>query len=206
MNEKIIHKFTNLCGQREYIKKNLQKKENKLNVLKKKHKYIEEAQILLQVTAQETQNNLKIHLEDIVQIAINTCFPGEYKFSIEFELKRGSTICEMYIIDCHGYKINPLNSAGGGVVDIISIALRLAVWSLSKPDNVIILDEPFKFLSSNLHPLAVEILSNLSKKLKLQIIIITHNSVIIDIADSIFEVKKNKKGISKVKCINKKGE
>lgn len=198
MNQILTNRVSKLQGRAEQIRTDLNKKSRELQQLEKRQIDIEKAQVLLQVTAQETQDGLKVHLEDIVQMALDTCFPDEYTFCIDFELKRGSTVCEMYLEDDAGFKLNPMTASGGGVVDIISLALRLAVWTLSKPDNLIVLDEPFKFLSANLRPLAGEILHKMSKKLGLQIIMVTHDEVLMEISDRIFTVKKNRKGISKV--------
>jgi len=199
MNQILNDRITKQQGRLEQVEKDLSRKKVELTVLEQRQIDIEAAQVLLQVTAQETQDGLRVHLEDIVQVALDTCFPGEYTFKILFELKRGSTVCEMYLEDESGFKLNPMTASGGGLVDVISLALRLAVWTLSKPDNVIVLDEPFKFLSANLRPLAGEILQNMSEKLGLQIIMVTHDPILIEIADRTFSVKKNRKGISKVK-------
>ena len=87
-----------------------------------------------------------------------------------------------------------MESSGGGVVDVSSFALRIATWSLSKTNNVIILDEPFKHLSNDLQSRAGEILKRLSEKLKLQILMSTHIEDIIDVADRVFEVRRVKEG------------
>lgn len=198
MNQNLLDRVSKLKGRAEQVENNLILKKRELKRLEKRQISIEDTQVLLQVTAQETQNGLKVHLEDIVQVALDTCFPNEYTFCMQFELKRGSTVCELYLEDIAGFRMNPMTASGGGIVDVISLALRLAVWTLSKPDNVIVLDEPFKFLSANLRPLAGAIIKNMSKKFKLQIIMITHDPVLMEIADRTFSVKKNRKGVSKV--------
>jgi DNA repair exonuclease SbcCD ATPase subunit len=63
---------------------------------------------------------------------------------------------------------------------------------------LIILDEPFKFISRDLQERAGEILKTLSKKMNLQILMVTHIPEFIEVADKVFEVKKNDKGISRV--------
>lgn len=198
MLESLKQRANILQGRLDYINESIKKKEDLLLNLNNRLTYIEQAQVLLQTTAKETQDNLKIHLEDIVQMALDACFPDEYSFCVDFIPKGTKTSCEMYIIDDTGFKLNPMNSNGGGLVDIISLALRIAVWSLSKPDNLIVLDEPFKFLSANLRPLAGELLQNLSEKLGLQIIMVTHDPILIDISNKVFSVVKNKNGVSVV--------
>lgn len=146
-----------------------------------------EAQVLIQTVAKETQEALRFHIQDLVQSALDTVFPATYSFLVEFELKRGRTEAHLHL-DKDGEKMDPMNSTGGGVVDIIAFALRLAAWTLSRKDNVIILDEPFKFVSVNLRPLCAEILKGLSSRLNLQIIMVTHDGEMMEAADRIFTI------------------
>ena len=203
MNQILLDRASKLTGKLEQIQSDVTSKNTELDTLKNRIINIENTQVLLQTTAKETQDGLKVHLEDIVQMALDTCFPDEFIFCIEFELKRGSTVCDMFLQDPteekdSQFRIHPMQASGGGLVDIISLALRLAVWTLSKPDNVIVLDEPFKFLSDNLRPMAGDILHKMSRKLGLQIIMVTHDQVLMEIADKIFKVRKSRTGVSKI--------
>ena len=192
----IKNKVEQAKGAREQIKKSLLSIETTIKSNLLRQKAIEEIQTLIQVTAKETQEKLRYHIQDIVNTALDTCFPGKYDFVVDFQIKRGRTEAELYLLE-EGDKVDPMDSTGGGVVDIASFALRLSAWSLSKTDNVIVLDEPFKWLSADLRPLAGEILKTLSEKLKIQILMVTHDEVMIDVSDRIFEVSQ-RKGISKV--------
>ena len=135
---------------------------------------IDKAQAFIQIVAQQTQEQLRYHIEDIVQLCLDTCFPDEYQFKIIFEIKRGKTEARLCFVK-DGHEINPMDASGGGVVDLAAFALRIAAWSLGKSDNTIVLDEPFRFLSKDLQPRAGEILQELSRKLGIQYIIVTHN-------------------------------
>jgi len=128
-----------------------------------------------------------------VQLALDAVFPGAYEFCVQFDLKRGSTEARLVFLE-HGQEISPLDSAGGGVADIVSFALRLSVWSLGSSSKIIILDEPFKYLSKDLQDRAGEILRCLSQKLKLQIIMVSHCSEMVSISDKVFSVQLEKKG------------
>lgn len=150
---------------------------------------LEESQIFLQQVAQSTQNQLRIHIQDIVQLALDTCFPGEYEFCIEFEIKRGKTEAAI-VFKKDGQPIDPMTSTGGGAIDITAFALRIASWTLSRTRNTIILDEPFRFLSADLQPRAAEIMKELSDRLKLQFLVVTHSPTIVDVADRVFTVEK----------------
>jgi ABC-type lipoprotein export system ATPase subunit len=71
---------------------------------------------------------------------------------------------------------------------------------MSRPHsrNVIILDEPFKCLSDGYQEKASQMLKELSDKLKLQFLVVTHSEILASHADKTFNVLINHKGISKV--------
>ncbi|MBT6048748.1 MAG: hypothetical protein HOG49_18255 [Candidatus Scalindua sp.] len=186
-------------GKRDEVKRTLLELDNNRKVLKKSIRRSEEAQAIIQKVAKDTQSQLEIHISDIVTMALETIFDDPYEFKIEFVVKRNKTECEL-LFEKDGEKINPLTASGGGVIDTVSFALRIALWTLQNPRsrNTIILDEPFKFLSKDLLPRASELLKELSKKLNLQFIIVTHLDELTDCADKTFDVKI-KKGASHVK-------
>ena len=166
----------------------------------KKLKHIEQAQAFLQKVAQDTQEQLKIHVEDIVQLALDAIFPDKYTFEIQFNIAYGKTTAELVFISKQsGHIVDPMVASGGGVVDVCSFALRLACWTLSRGiDKVIILDEPFRFLSRNLQERAGTLLKELSLKLGIQIIMTTHLDALIDASDKTINVKLDKHGVSQI--------
>lgn len=184
-------------GQKTLLERQKQSAEDSLQKWESRSKAIDIAQALIQQVARDTQEKLRYHIEDIVQLALDSCFPDQYEFRVNFEIKRGRTEAELILLK-DGNPMSPMDASGGGVVDITSFALRLAAWSLSKTDNVIVMDEPFRFLSRDLHPRAGEILKELSQKLRLQIIMVTHSEELIQCSDKIFTNRIGKDGVSKV--------
>jgi DNA repair exonuclease SbcCD ATPase subunit len=192
-----------LAGVREM----LVKQKAQLAKNEKLSKDIDEAQEIIQRVAKDTQNNFVCRIADVVTMALDAVFADDaYEFGIEFVQKRGKTEVEISFIR-DGNKIDPLSASGGGAVDVASFALRVAVWSLLKNSgrpvlDTIILDEPFRFLSRDLQPLAGKMLETISRKLGIQFIMVTHNPDLIDNADAIFEVT-NSGGESHVKELEK---
>lgn len=188
-------------GRKEFIEKQISKTQTELSTYSHKLELIEKAQIFLQEVARKTQENLKYQIEDVVNLALETCFPGEYKFEIRFEIMRGKTEADLFFTSQKtGKRIDPMNASGGGVVDLVAFALRVSFYALERnTDNVIILDEPFKFISRDLVASACEIMKRLSDKMKVQFIIVTHLPEIVEIADRVFTVKKGKDGVSRIK-------
>lgn len=155
---------------------------------------VEKAQAFIQSVAKRTQEQLKFHVEDVVQLAIDALFPDEYVFSMEFDIKHGRTSCSL-VFKKNGYPVDILKAAGGGLVDIASLALRIAIWSIGRTDNVLILDEPVaRIQPAELQAEAWAIIKELSKKLNLQFIIVSNSTnngeAIHMVADKEFKVTK----------------
>lgn len=198
--ERIEELFNQSKGAYSQIQKRLKETIELKKASEKKLKLLEEAQIFLQTVAQNTQEKLRFQIEDIVNLALESVFPNEYEFKIEFNVSRGKTDAELVFLDKRtGQTIDPMEASGGGVVDLTCFSLRIAAWALENgTDNLMIFDEPFKFVSKDLVSRAGEILKTLSEKMKLQVIMVTHIPEFIEVADRVFEVKKNENGISKI--------
>lgn len=149
--------------------------------LKLRHKHELDAQALIQKAGQRIQQRLAQHLKDITQSFLDAVFPGAYQFVVRFVPARGKTDIILALTK-NGTEMNPMKSNGGGVVDVVSTALRIACWSISKTRNTLLMDEPFKFLSARHRPQMGEIIRSLSDRLKLQMIIITHDPAIASVA------------------------
>ena len=170
----------------EVLIKDWQKSQTKLVALKEKGRNLLKVQALFQKAAEMTQKQLEFHISGLVSTALAAVWDDPYEFKVEFIQRRGKTEEDLWLLR-NGSKIKPLDASGGGVVDILSIALRMAFWSLTKETRpLLILDEPFKHLSGNLQSKAAAMLRMISKKLKLQILMISHVEKLVANADRVF--------------------
>lgn len=98
-----------------------------------------------------------------------------YAFNIRFEKKRNRTEAILEFVQ-DGEAMDPLTSTGGGVVDVASFALRLASIVLRKPQQrrLMILDEPFRFVSAEYRGRTRQLLLNLAERFSVQFILVTH--------------------------------
>lgn len=158
---------------------------------------IDEVMAYTQQIAKQTQEQVKFQLEDIVNLALNAVYASKYKFSVLIEAKRGGTEARLVLFNENGDELDPMTSTGGGVCDVLSFALRIALLIISKNDRVLIMDEPFKFISKDVKASAVEIIKRISTDLGVQIICITHDDELIECSDRIFKVSQ-KEGVSSV--------
>lgn len=156
---------------------------------------LEKAQIFLQKIAQDTQNQLRFHIKDIVQLCLDTIWPGEITFDVLFEINRGKTEARLiFMVD--GEEVDLIEADGGGIVHMAAFALRIAAWTLGRTRNTIVLDEPLAALQPlELQLLGFKIIKELSDKLGIQFLIVK-NSVnsgnLQDIADKVFEVERKR--------------
>ena len=158
----------------------------------------EKAREIIREVGMQTQQQLQFHISDITSLALEAVFPDPYKLIVEFVQRRNKTECDLYF-ERDGEKVDPLTASGGGAVDVAAFALRIASWSMQQPRsrNVIILDEPLRFLSTDLQEQASIMIKEISEKLGIQFIIVTHEDTLASYADKVFRVSI-KNGKSKV--------
>lgn len=160
---------------------------------------LERSQVVLQRAAEMTQQQLEYHISELGTLAAQSVFTDPYQLSVEFIQRRGKTEADIFF-DQNGKKIHPLSADAGGAVDVAAFALQVTLWSLRRPKtrNVLILDEPLKHLKGgNLPAKGAEMIKELSSKLGLQIIMVSHDPTQIESADRVFHITK-RKGVSYV--------
>ena len=144
-------------------------------------------EVLIHV-AKATQGRLELQLTDLVSMCMSTVFPGNSKFRVNFEQRRNTLEADLFIVE-QGELLNPLDSSGGGLLDMAAIGLRIALWSLAPGRPVFILDEPLKNLSPNKHEASSKLLKDLCDKLGIQIIMVSHSEDIVSYADKVFHIR-----------------
>ena len=147
------------------------------------------SQAVLQEVAKEVQSQLSLKIDSIVNMGLRALFGDEYEFKLCYVSARGKTEVEFNLYQ-NGKLIDPMNQSGGGLVDLICFCLRVAVFTLTKTDNVIVMDEGLKFLSKGFRNKAAELIHTLSERLGLQFIEVTHIQEMVENSDKQFNIKK----------------
>ena len=169
----------------------LQQKKKDLFRAIKKH---EQAREIMREVGIKTQQQLQYHISDITTLALDAVFDDPYTLKVDFVLRRNKTECDL-LFKRGKMEIDPLESSGGGAVDVAAFALRVASWAMAKNRirNTIILDEPLRFLSIDKQEKAGKMIKQLSDKLGIQFIFVTHESTLTEFANNTIHVtKKNK--------------
>lgn len=193
-------------GARDVIVKRLGQEKTELEETRTKMENLDEARLILQAVAQLTQQELEYKISELVTLALEAVFPDPYQLDLSFEMKRGKTEAVLsFVPSTQGDEVelvDPLSASGGGAVDVAALALRVSLWSLQSPKTrpTLVLDEPLRFLSRDLQPKASQMLREISRRLGLQLIIVTHEPNLLEAADKVFEVSRPRK-VSKVTSV-----
>lgn len=160
-----------------------------------------EARDVVNAVMLSTQNRAKSVIEDVVTLALKSVFGETYSFSIEYAVKRNKSEAVLSIKK-GGELYNAEDECGGGIIDVVSFGLRIALWSISKQRTapVFVLDEPGRFLSAEMAPKFGEMLKEVSKLLSLQFIMITHSEILAETADKTYRVSQTA-GVSQVEPV-----
>ena len=136
-----------------------------------------------------TQEQVKSYIEEIATLALQAVFGETFALAIDCEQKRGKSEFNLKLVKS-GVKFDLRDEVGGGALDVVSFALRIALWSMRFPrsSSLFVLDEPGTAVSEDLRPKFGEMLRKLSETLGIQLIIISHDSALQDIADRVFTV------------------
>lgn len=189
--QSIRQTFNEKRGEQKKIKRDLESDLSEKNKIEREISVSEKSLQIITAVAQVTQQELQFRICEPVSLALNAVYPeNPYKFVADFQITNSGPIQCHLGFERNGFIISPLQASGGGPVDIASFALRVGALTLEKPSprKVLILDEPFKFLSRNKMELAGQMLKEITNKLGIQIIFITHIPELVEFGDKIIKV------------------
>jgi DNA repair exonuclease SbcCD ATPase subunit len=192
--QKLILDYTARKSIKDSLEEEKANKIRQLESLKEEIDLLEKVRILLQKTSDYAREQAKQQIEMLVTRCLQFIFGEDIEFKIELSEVRGRPEAEFYVVSSYGDTrviTKPQDARGGGIVDVISLALRIAIIQCSNTyvDGPIILDEPAKHVSSEYIANVAYFLKQISKVFKRQIIMVTHNQFLSEIADLAYKVE-----------------
>lgn len=203
---KMQEEYQKQNGQLEQLEDQKSQLDQQLSDLKLQNQTFEQARMLLQKAGSDARESARKRLQETVTDALKYVFGPDFEFLIEFKETRGRTEAEFYVVsDYNGEKIKtkPEDARGGGVVDIISIALRVALIQIYNNPTIrgpIVLDEPGKHVSADYTMKLATFLKQINQTFGRQIILSTHQPDLANIADESYlvELKGGKSVVTKI--------
>ena len=140
-----------------------------------KCKDVAEAAAILQEVSRVVQETIHSRLTTVVTRCLQAVFDESYEFDVVFENKRGQTEAS-FRLKRNGQSMDMISSCGGGVIDVAAFALRLVCLCMMRKRKrmLVVLDEPFRFLSEEYREKARDLIVVLAEELKVQFVIVTH--------------------------------
>ncbi|MCX7951780.1 MAG: ATPase [Clostridiales bacterium] len=187
--------YYKLKGQLDILENEKKNLNFKLTDLNKEEEKLLLVKHLLQNAAEFARNQSKQQIEYIVSNCLQYIFNSNLEFKIELTEKANRNEAEFYVITSLDDEMKlitkPETSRGGGVVDIVSLALRIALLEAHNPkiNGPLILDEPAKHVSEDFIINVADFLKQVSNMFKRQIIMVTHNTHLLESADIKYRIE-----------------
>lgn len=182
-------------GQKQQLELEQTRIKEKVEGSKEELLSLQSSQVLLQRTSETAREFGKERLEEVVTSALQFVFGPDVRFEIELGETAGRPQAEFYLVtnrNGQDVRTRPADSNGGGIMDIISLALRIAVLQIHHDPHIngpIILDEPGKHVSEEYAEKMATFLQQMSTHFNRQIIMVTHQPYLAEVADKSFEVQ-----------------
>ena len=159
--------------------------------------------LLLTKVSDYARHQLVERIEQTVTAALQTVLADDsLRFAVEMREIGGKPSAEWRVVSRYAeteVSNNPEDARGGGIVDIVSLALRLALLELSKPrpEGPVILDEPAKMVSAEYAENLAFFLKSYAQRTGRQFIVVTHNETLAEAGDVAYKVMQTD-GVSEV--------
>jgi DNA repair exonuclease SbcCD ATPase subunit len=144
----------------------------------------------LQTMEEEWRERFQQGLAAVVSDGLSSVFGRELKAVLETTTHRDATSIELYIEE-EGRLREIRGARGGSLIQVLSFLLKLLMLVSARPPlrRVMVLDEPFAMVSAEYRPRVGALLRELSARLGVQFIIVTHEPELVDYADVAYEVR-----------------
>lgn len=204
-----LKKFETYYHKRRWEEEKLQKERaltiQRCGELVKEIDILQQTRLLLQEASDFAREQARAQIEHMVTNALQFTFGDEISFKVEVQERRGQPDAEFYVVsEYNGFEVKnrPQDARGGGVVDVISLALRVALLQTSRPPlaGPLLLDEPAKHVSEEFAPNVARFLKSLSDMFGRQVVMVTHNQHLTEAADAVYivEMKEGKSIVKKI--------
>lgn len=175
---KIRDKYIRSCSERDLLVNDRNKVVMSISAAETDITTYKKVLIFLQDLAASKRERAKVEIEKSVTSALRYVFGQHYSFKIILRPQNARPEADFLVVTTRGDKVitsTPTLSKGGGIVDLLSVALKFAMIELLDYDGPLWLDEPFKQISEAFIEDAGKLLTFMGETSGRQIILITHN-------------------------------
>ena len=172
----------------EYLKKVEKEIKERENLEDENLTLTELKEFLFQISANYREDICSL-FTNLVTEALTSIFEKEIKFEIKLYSYRNEPAVDITVTE-EDLEVDPQKSCGGGVNDIISLVLKIIFIYLKNSNRILILDESLKFLSRNYLEQASSFIRDISQRMNLQIILVSHKPELEVGCDNLITIEK----------------
>ena len=191
-------------GELDIINKNIVNKQQEKEELEKSNETLLTKKILIEKSCSQARENGRELLSQISTSLVQSVFGDTTEVKVDITTKDGIPNADIVVLNKYETgvsEIDPSDSDGGGLADIVSLSMFMAVGQTVE-DNYApyILDEPSKYVSKGeLSEKFANSFKNLVAYTEKQTIISTHDEFLLESGDVKYTISKNwETGISNV--------
>lgn len=192
IKEFYIHKK----AQKETIEKLVIANKGNLISLENEKDLFVRTKLLIEKSAEFARDQIISMIESIVTNALKfIIYDRDMRFVVDRGYIKGranGSVAEFYIAektDNGIIKYKPKDAKGGGIVDVVSLALLFSMKECFGLKGLLLLDEPIKHLSREYVGKVSEFLKYINERYGTEIIVVTHNDHLSESADKMFKAK-----------------
>jgi len=154
---------------------------------------------LFRSMSEERQTVLRTRIEGLVSLGLKAVFEEPFEFKINMVPKADQITANLTVLDSTGLETDILGARGGGVAAVVGVLLQLVMLTFlgERSAKLLFLDESFAHLSDEYVRRMAMLLKLLTEKLKLQVVLVTHQPEFMEFADKAYKFTAPK-GITKV--------
>ena len=181
-------------GKKKALEEKVTSTNNRLEEIKVTTEHLTKASIFLQTLSDTTRQQIIERISSIVTDALQKIKDPNLEFKMKLSTERNQVDVKFVVINKQTeQEYDILNSCGGSIADIVTFPLKVALLLKWEPtlSRILILDESFKFVSVADQEALGEFVRQISEKLNLQTILVTHSSTLTGKAHKVFEVTQN---------------
>ncbi|NLI12494.1 MAG: hypothetical protein GX425_07705 [Peptococcaceae bacterium] len=192
-------RYNQAAGQLALLEEQRVEKQKALEQLQENIRTWEMVQVLLARTSEFAREQLKRRIEEIVTAALQAVWEDDRQFIINLFSYNNQPAADFAVLkrgpNGEFIEVHPYDGSGGGLADVVSMALRLSLMELTrpKPGGPAILDEPAKHVDNENAGVKISniarFLGKYTENTNRQFIFISHNQVLEQVAHKVYKTR-----------------
>lgn len=189
MNPEYKEKYLKVKAELDFQTRELASARTALRFAKRRYSLVREARRRIIAAVGVAQETFKKEIDSLVTLVLKSVFHRNFEFDLQFINRENKVECIPVLKEGENIS-DPKDELGGSTRSLIGFAMRIIIWTLKHPRTrpLFILDEPFTKLGKGLMRQAAEMLTQISSKLGVQFVLITHEPELAKSADRTFYV------------------